>query len=114
MGQGLGVGTVTWDTRTGQQVGYGGLPGLLWGGRGLGGVGGSSPTPQPPPNGAEVFEAPRAPKKIFDWPKVPKKIWPNLLRGRGWVQGGGGGGGRPLPLSGAELLKRALGSDRNA
>ena len=74
--------------------------------------------PPPPPRGAEFVEAPKAPKKMyglnelapkapdkfFDRPKVRNKIWPNLLRGRGGVQGrrGGGGGG------GAELFERAL------
>ena len=103
-------------------------------------MGGFAPPPPSSPSGAEVLEAPKAPKKIFDWAKARKKIWPNLSKG-----GGGSGGcppcvtfrrvavslrgpgqspvlpfaccvgllrfAPPPPPSGAELSKGALGAD---
>ena len=77
-----------------------------------------SPPPSPRPSGAEVLEAPKAPKKnfglnelapntpekIFDQPKARGKFWPNVLGGLG----GWGGGSSVRALRHKTLKMRPL------
>ena len=90
--------------------------GSFSGGRGLGGRGWGA---HPPPPFVLNFKRRRrnfwsqrvgakGTRRILDGPKAWRKIWPNLLGVVCVVGGSRGGRGASLPLSGAELLQRAL------